>query len=171
PLDDNRLPDSLDGLYFGGGYPELYAEQLAANRSMLDSVRALIAENRPVYAECGGLVYFAAAVEGKHLVGHFPATARMLKRRKALGYREVTLQGDCLLGPAGTVMRGHEFHYSAMEMSEEVTRLYRVAARNGRETFSEGYAKGSIVASYIHLHFGSNPQVATNFVAACRNKT
>ncbi|NIQ96806.1 MAG: cobyrinic acid a,c-diamide synthase, partial [Desulfuromonadales bacterium] len=87
------------------------------------------------------------------VVGHFPATARMLPRRKALGYRQVTLQNDSLLGPAGTVIRGHEFHYSEMELPESVDRTYRVTARNGSETFEEGFRVGNVLGSYIHLHF------------------
>jgi len=170
PLTDAKLPADLDGLYFGGGYPEVYAEELAQNGSMLAAVRDAADAGIPIYAECGGLIYLAEAIEPQAVTGIFPATVRMLPKRKALGYREVTLQADTLLGPAGTVLRGHEFHYSEIEMPEEVHRVYRVSARNGQETFIEGYASGNVLGSYIHLHFGSNPQVADNFVAACRNK-
>ena len=170
PLNDTALPENLDGLYIGGGYPEVYAEKLAANSSMLESVREAAKDDLPIYAECGGLVYLAAAIEAHPVVGLFPAPARLLPRRKALGYREVTLQKDCCLGRSGTVVRGHEFHYSEMDMPESVERLYRVSARNGRDEFAEGYSSGSVLGSYIHLHFGSHPQVADSFVSACRNK-
>ncbi len=170
PLKDDELPANLDGLYFGGGYPEIYAEQLAANGPMLASVRRAAENYLPIYAECGGLVYLAEAIEAQPVAGLFPATAKMLPRRKALGYREVTLQDDSLLGPAGTVLRGHEFHYSEMQMPDNIERVYRVTARNGREQFAEGFVTGPVLGSYIHLHFGSHPQVADNFVAACRNK-
>lgn len=170
PLTDEQLPEGLDGLYFGGGYPEVYAEQLAANSSMLTAISKFTEEGRPVYAECGGLIYLAEAIEGHAVTGLFPATARMLARRKSLGYREVVLTEESMLGPAGMVLRGHEFHYSEMEMPESVKRVYRVSARNGQQQFAEGYSKGHVLGSYIHLHFSSNPQVADNFVAACRNK-
>lgn len=170
PLADEQLPEDLDGLYFGGGYPEVYAGQLAANSLMLTAISKFAEEGRPVYAECGGLIYLAEAIEGHAVAGLFPATARMLARRKSLGYREVVLTEENMLGPAGMVLRGHEFHYSEMEMPETVKRVYRVSARNGQQQFAEGYSKGHVLGSYIHLHFASNPQVADNFVAACRNK-
>ncbi len=169
PLADEQLPEGLDGLYFGGGYPEVYAEQLAANSSMLMAIRKFSEEGRPVYAECGGLIYLAEAIENHVVAGLFPTTARMLPRRKSLGYREVVLTEESLLGPAGMVLRGHEFHYSEMEIPESVHRVYRVSARNGQEQFAEGYVLGKVLGSYIHLHFASHPQVAENFVAACRN--
>lgn len=170
PMNDTGLPKSLDGIYLGGGYPELYAAELAANRPMREALRRAIEAGLPVYAECGGLVYLTEAIEENVMTGVFPAKARLLSRRKALGYREVTLTLDTLLGPAGTTLRGHEFHYSELEMPPEVERAYQVGARNGRERFAEGYSVGRALGSYIHLHFGSNPQVAQNFVAACRNQ-
>jgi len=169
PLRDNLLPDSLDGLYIGGGYPELYAAKLAKNKAMLQAVRTFAESGRPIYAECGGLVYLAEAIDGHPVVGMFPTVARMLPRRKALGYREITLLGDTILGPAGAVLRGHEFHYSELQMPDRVERVYRVSARNGQEQFSEGYVDGNILGSYVHLHFASNSQTAGHFVAACRD--
>jgi cobyrinic acid a,c-diamide synthase len=103
------------------------------------------------------------------LVGIFPVTTRMLPRRKALGYREVEFAADTILGPAGTVARGHEFHYSEMgEMPAAVTRCYRVR-RPDEELGPEGYRYRNCLASYVHLHFGSNPVLAPAFVASCRN--
>ena len=163
------LPEDLDGLYFGGGYPEVYAKQLAFNTGMLDSIRRAAGNGLPIYAECGGLIYLAGAIDEHPVAGLFPGVARLLPKRKALGYREVVLQADCLLGPAGTTLRGHEFHYSELALPEHVERVYRVAARGGREHFSEGFVTGSVLGSYIHLHFGSHPQAAGHLVAACRN--
>ena len=102
------------------------------------------------------------------LVGVLPVTTRMLPRRKALGYREVEFAADTILGPQGTVARGHEFHYSETEeMPPEVERLYRVR-RGEVELAPEGYRHKNCLASYVHLHFGSNPALAANFVASCR---
>jgi len=103
------------------------------------------------------------------MVGAVPVKVRMLPRLKALGYREVTLTADCLLGPAGTRVRGHEFHYS--EIIEEpagLTKLYQLTPRRGGNPAPEGYCVGQVLASYVHLHFGSNPEVARHFVACCR---
>jgi len=170
PLNDDGLPEGLDGLYFGGGYPEVYAERLATNVEMLEDVRHAADRGLPVYAECGGLIYLAAAIESHPVIGIFPGVARLLPKRQALGYREVILQADCLLGTAGTTLRGHEFHYSELALPDSVERVYRVAARNGREQYDEGYRAGNVLGSYVHLHFGSCPQAAEHFVAACRNK-
>jgi len=92
----------------------------------------------------------------------------MLPRRKALGYREVELTADAPIGPAGTVARGHEFHYSEMdEMPDTIERLYRVR-KNGLELGFEGFRYRNCLASYIHLHFGSCPEMASAFAERCR---
>ncbi|GAB6082911.1 cobyrinate a,c-diamide synthase [Desulfuromonas carbonis] len=169
PLSDGRLPEGLDGLYLGGGYPELHADQLAGNRSLLDGLKQAAAAGLPIYAECGGLMLLAESIDGRAMTGIFPGAARLLPRRKALGYRAVTLRKDTLLGPAGTVVRGHEFHYSEFEPGAVVDRVYRVSRRDGAALADEGFRRGNLLASYIHLHFGSNPQVAEHFVTCCRN--
>ena len=174
PLTDRELPARLDGIYLGGGYPELYAGQLAANEALKLALRQGAAGGLPIYAECGGLMYLAREIldlEGRAhpMAGVFPFTVRMLPRLKALGYREVTLTAPGLLGPAGTAARGHEFHYSEI-VGEPigVPRLYRLTPRRGGAAVSEGYSDRNVLASYVHLHFGSNPEVARHLVASCR---
>ena len=174
PLNDRELPAGLHGIYLGGGYPELNAATLAANVSMRQSLKEYAAAGLPIYAECGGLMYLAQEIrdlEGQThpMAGVFPFTVRMLPRLKALGYREVTLTAAGLLGPQGTAIRGHEFHYS--EMAGEPTGvpcIYRLTPRKGGATVAEGYSLHNVLASYVHLHFGSNPGVARNLVANCR---
>ena len=117
PLTAPQLPENLHGLYLGGGYPELFAAQLAANEGLKRDLREQAAAGLPVYAECGGLMYLSQEIqdlEGRHypMAGVLPLKVRMLKRFRALGYREITLTAAGLLGPAGTRARGHEFHYS-----------------------------------------------------------
>jgi cobyrinic acid a,c-diamide synthase len=175
PLTD-ALPEHLSGLYLPGGYPELYGERLMANAGLLAALRRAAQAGLPVYAECGGLLYLsqgiATRVGAQHaaplLAGLFPTRARMLTRRKAIGYREVTFITATPLGPAGTVARGHEFHYSELAMPEDVPRSYRVVDRAGRPCPREGYLCGNVLGSYIHLHFASNPQLAEHFVSSCR---
>ena len=108
----------------------------------------------PVYAECGGFIYLTGGVVATKnvrsgltpMVGIFPVTTRMLSRRKALGYREVQLIGDSLLGPTGTIARGHEFHYSEMDaMPPEVERVYRV-----RKSDSGWVQRGSATGTASH---------------------
>ena len=170
PLNDAHLPHGIAGMYLPGGYPELFAETLSANQSMIGEIRAAIESGMPAYAECGGFIYLTRGVIDQvltPLVGIFPVATRMLPRRKALGYREVLLIGDSILGPAGTVARGHEFHYSEMEeMPHEVERLYQVR-KNGTVIGAEGFRYRNCLASYQHLHFGSCPEVAGAFVKNC----
>jgi cobyrinic acid a,c-diamide synthase len=171
PLTDVALP-AVDGLYLGGGYPELHGAALAANKTVVDEIRAFAASGRPIYAECGGLMYLADALQtadgATHaMVGLLPATVRMRPRRLSLGYTEVTLQSESLLGAPGAVARGHEFHYSSLDpVPASVQRVYRLH-RPGSEERAEGYQVGGALLSYVHLHFASNPGMASSFVAAC----
>jgi cobyrinic acid a,c-diamide synthase len=172
PLADPGLPKGCCGVYLPGGYPELYHAALAANLSLKEELRRVVESGMPCYAECGGFIYLSRGIrfaEGlAELVGIFPVAARMLPRRKALGYREVEFTADGPLGPAGTRARGHEFHYSEMEpMPAEVERLYRVTKR-GADLGTEGYRYQNCLASYIHLHFGSASPLAEGFVESCR---
>ena len=102
------------------------------------------------------------------MAGLLPFRVRMLPRLKTLGYREVTLRTAGLLGPAGTKARGHEFHYSEIEAETgDVRRVYQIAARQGSAPPPEGYSLGNVLASYVHLHFSSNPEVARHLVQSC----
>jgi cobyrinic acid a,c-diamide synthase len=163
PLADSSLPEGIGGIYLPGGYPELFADSLAANSGMKEQIRAAIERDMPVYAECGGFIYLT-----ENFAGIYPVATRMLPRRKALGYREVEFAAESILGEKGTVARGHEFHYSEMdEMPEGFERLYRVR-KNGINLGFEGYRYRNCLASYIHLHFGSCPEMAAAFGESCR---
>jgi len=169
PLDDIGLPPEIAGIYLPGGYPELHAERLSANNGMKKAIKSAVKDDMPVYAECGGLIYLSQGLESAgDFVGVFTARARMLPKRKALGYRQVEFCTDSVIATAGTVARGHEFHYSELgPLPECFTRSYRVT-RQGRALGGEGYSCRNCLASYIHLHFGSNPALAAGFVTACR---
>lgn len=175
PLIDSALPPDICGIYLPGGYPELYAEKLDNNVSMKESIRTAIAEDMPVYAECGGFVYLTEGIDAfenqpsANFLGVFPTRCRMLSRRKALGYRQVELAEDSIIGLKGTVLRGHEFHYSEIAgMPVGIERIYNVS-RRGVVRNTEGFRHRNCLASYIHLHFGSNPKIAGSFVTACAN--
>ena len=176
PLADSALPAGIAGMYLPGGYPEVHAPVLAANSAMKEAVRAAVESGMPVYAECGGFIYLTAGMADssggpdpqRRFAGVFPVTTTMLEKRKALGYREVRFREDCILGSKGETARGHEFHYSQMaELPREFTRLYQVS-RMQHDLGTEGYRYKNCLASYIHLHFGSNPGMATAFVGSCR---
>jgi len=171
PLTDNTLP-VIDGLYVGGGYPELHASALGANKAIRNAMRVFGDEGRPIYAEGARLMYLAEALENLDgtthpMVGLLPATVRMRPQRLSLSYTEVTLQADSPLGPSGTVARGQEFHFSSLDpVPASVSRVYRLCRRHGDEC-DEGYQIGNALLSYVHLHFASNPRIAESFVTAC----
>ncbi len=173
PIRDQHLPDNVAGLYLGGGYPELYARMLAKNESLKSAILAAAYQGMPIYAECGGFMYLTRSiqVEGRThaMVGLYPFRTRMLPRRKALGYREIVLRKDGLLGPKGLRARGHEFHYSELiDAPGEIRDLYQVCNREGMDAVADGFVVHNALAGYIHLHFGSNPEVAANLVERCR---
>jgi cobyrinic acid a,c-diamide synthase len=175
PIADRQLP-AVDGLYLGGGYPEVFAAELSANASMRESVGSFAASGRPVYAECGGLMYLTRAivtVDGvRHaMAGVLPAEARMTPRIQAIGYVEVALETSCFLGAAGDRFRGHQFRCSELDPPPDdaaARRVYTIRPPDRPErTVREGFAVGNVVASYVHAHWASNPEVASAFVRAC----
>lgn len=170
PLADAALPENLDALYLGGGYPEVHAARLAENGGMLESVRRFAAR-RPVYAECGGLIYLARSVTAldgsRHgLAAVLPIDVAMLPSLKALGYTEVSLLADSLWGPAGAICRGHEFHYSEITADDASSQGWRraYAVRHRRHVVEEGFAQGRVLASYVHLQWASRPEVVQGFL-------
>jgi cobyrinic acid a,c-diamide synthase len=173
PIADQVLPPDLDALYFGGGYPELYARELSANTPMLDQIRAFTRSGGHIYAECGGLLYLSqqlSTVDGDvyPMLGILPLKMEMTNRLVDFGYVTVTFTQDCLLGPRGTTIRGHSFHYSRICSDSEVATSYQVDFSLSGKQQREGFTRGNVLASYIHLHFGANPAVAQHFAAALR---
>lgn len=171
PMADASLPPNLDGLYFGGGYPELFAEALADNAGLRWEVREMSRAGVPIYGECGGFMYLCAALtdtDGRRfeMTGCFPMETVMAPRLRALGYREVTLQANALLGAAGTRVRGHEFHYSSLAKTPTgIPKAYAVAGRHGAADTAEGFRTQRTLGSYIHLHFGSRPAAVRHWVS------
>lgn len=173
PLADPVLPEGIGGCIVGGGFPELHAERLAANRSMLDSIRAAAEAGLPIYGECGGLMYLAEALvdPAGHrypMVGIIPATAIMDRARVTVGYREAVAQCDSSLLRAGASVRAHEFHLSRLDRPLPLDRAaYQVtaSARDGGATaWLEGYLDKNILASYLHLHLAAVPGAAQRLV-------
>jgi len=175
PVNDRHLPPDMDGLYLGGGYPEMSADTLSGNRLMRTDIKTASDRGMPIYAECGGFMYLCAALtdlEGHafSMVGCFPFRSQMSPRLRALGYREITLSRDTIIGRAGQVIRGHEFHYSVIEAdsADPITTVYKVAKRAGEQTLAGGFQINRTLGSYNHLHFGSCPAVADAFIDTCR---
>jgi cobyrinic acid a,c-diamide synthase len=173
PLEDPSLPPGIDLVYLGGGYPEIHAARLAANAGMRASIRNFHAQGGAILAECGGMMACTESIrdqEGKDhpLWGLIPAQAVMQPKLAALGYVSVVSERDSLLGTAGTMARGHEFHYSRLESPSPLpyaTSLHRP----GRPPKPDGIQIGGLLAGYAHLHFGSNSGVAASLLEAARS--
>jgi cobyrinic acid a,c-diamide synthase len=163
PLVDSELPP-VDSVYLPGGYPELHLPQLSANRAMASALRRHVEAGKPLYAECGGMLYLLESltdVKGQRatLAGVLPGNATMQPRLKGLGYQSA----PC---PGGGVLRGHTFHHSTMETSlspwAQGERVYNTSPGEAI------YRKDRLVASYLHTYFPSNPQAAAGLFAAMR---
>jgi cobyrinic acid a,c-diamide synthase len=162
PLYDPALPDGVDGVLAGGGFPEVFGEQLAANGPMLASIRRAVAGGTPVWAECGGLLWLCRSLDGRPMAGVVPADAAMTDRL-TLGYREATTTVASPLGPAGTSLRGHEFHHAVTMPAGEALAL-RSRFGSGRS----GFATPTLLASFLHHHPGGDPGIVESFLATCR---
>ncbi|WP_066635449.1 cobyrinate a,c-diamide synthase [Desulfolucanica intricata] len=172
PIHDRTLPPDLDGLYLGGGFPEMFLEALAGQKTFLAGIRNAAARGMPIYAECGGFMYLTEAIEdfaGKRypMAGVIPGYCRMERRRAALGYVEATFCQDTVLADRGTNVRGHEFHYSTYICSEKQVPAYRMIKSDGSIESYAGYVRGDILASYLHLHLAAYPKLASNFINNC----
>jgi cobyrinic acid a,c-diamide synthase len=174
PSRDRKLP-AVDGLYFGGGYPEALARELSSNTPMLEAVRNFAANGGVIYAECGGLMYLCENIrtlDGARwpMAALIPGSAVMSDHLQALGYVEVETSADSILGPARARFRGHQFRYSTLEdarAEDRVENVYKVKPRWGGVPFAEGYRIGNLVASYVHAHWASNPAIAEALVRSC----
>jgi cobyrinic acid a,c-diamide synthase len=167
-----ELPNQLHGLYFGGGYPELYADQLSANEGARRAVGDFIRRGGAAYAECGGLMYLSEAIvdldgHPHPMVGALPAKVRMRDRLAAIGYFEVEGTNCAKLLARGEVARGHQFRHSEIDPLPSLARHYRLRGPCAAETL-EGYAVGNCLASYVHIHFLSNPRFAARWLEVCR---
>ena len=162
PLEDPDLPESCDALYVGGGFPEVFAPALAENRALLASVARAVSGGLVTWAECGGFLWLCEALDGIPMAGVIPARGRMTENL-TIGYRSARTRVASPFGPAGVVLRGHEFHRSVLEPAGSALEL------TGR--FGEGkagYSSPTLFASYLHQHIASTPALAESFVAAAR---
>ncbi len=169
PLHDNALPPDLDGIFIGGGFPELHLDRLSGNITFLDSLRSYAASGKPVYAECGGYMYLGQSItdfEGREvpLAGLIPMKAEMTRRLQGIGYRRGVFREDNFLGPRGTTVQGHEFHYSRVTYDHEFPPAYELFKGDHADRM-EGYARDNIVASYLHLHFSGQAKLLENWFA------
>ncbi len=167
---EGALPPGLDGLYIGGGFPEIFAETIAQNIEFMAGVRREFGRGMPVYAECGGMMFLSRGItdfSGREypMAGIIPGKTVMLEKRAGLGYVTARALKDNILAPAGRRIRGHEFHYSVLHL-DRPDYAY-LLEREGEEARPDGYASGSLLASYLHIHFAGCPEEAVNFIRTC----
>ncbi|MGW8358758.1 cobyrinate a,c-diamide synthase [Streptomyces wedmorensis] len=163
PLRDEALPEGTSGLVIGGGFPEMYGEQLSANEPLRKAVAELAASGAPVAAECAGLLYLARSLDGNPMCGVLDADARM-SERLTLGYRDAVAVNDSVIAPAGARMRGHEFHRTVIEPGAGAVAAWGLRQPERRV---EGFVQGGVHASYVHTHWAGTPEVAARFVERC----
>ncbi|SFW57916.1 cobyrinate a,c-diamide synthase [Selenomonas ruminantium] len=172
PLHDEKLP-AVDGLFIGGGFPEMFAGQLAANAAMRQAVWQAAQNDMPILAECGGYMYLMDSLQDFAGVSHpmggvFAGQAVMTEKLQMVGYVEAELQKDSLLGKAGTKLKGHEFHFSKERepiQQDKAPFIFRKLRNNSQ--YPAGQQVKNVLGSYLHLHFAGCPDAAENFVRQC----
>ena len=164
PTSDEDLPEGTDAVYLGGGFPEAYAETLSANEPLKGRIREFAGSGRPIVAECGGLLYLCRELDGRPMCGVLDAGASMTDRL-SLGYREARALAPSPLAGTGETVRGHEFHYSAVEprsgMLPSASPAWELTGRG-----EEGFVAGGVHASYLHTHWAATPGLAHRFVGS-----
>ena len=172
PLHDQDVPAQIGGIYIGGGFPEIYAQELSANQNMRTKLAQLLAQDIPCYAECGGLMYLCQSIrvasgETFPMIGSIARQSIVKSDMDSviIGYREARALRDTLLMRQGEVVRGHEFHYSTLDAPP--THEETVYGFSGNEQ-EEGFARGNLLASYLHLSLSSFPQAAERFIMTAR---
>jgi cobyrinic acid a,c-diamide synthase len=164
PLRDEALPPGTGALVLGGGFPEVHAGDLSANQRLRSGVARLAGSGAPVAAECAGLLYLATELDGLPMCGVLDATARMTGQL-TLGYRDAVAAGSSVLAPAGTAVRGHEFHRTTVDPGSPAAPAWTFGGEN------EGFVRRGVHASYLHLHWAGYPGLARRVVEAAREPT
>lgn len=169
PLSD-PLPENLDGLYLGGGYPEMFAKELSSNQGLMAEIREKSNQGMPIYAECGGLMYLGEQLhdlEGKphSMTGILKGSSQMQNRLQRFGYCQGIVQKDMPIAKEGVSIKGHEFHYSTFDTKEQpVLDMQKTLSDGTLKTWVGGYQKENSFGSYLHTHFAGDYGLALEFV-------
>lgn len=171
PLEDRNVPASVNGLYIGGGYPEVFSSRLSQNHTMLESIVKNAEDEMPIYAECGGLMYLTKSIEdlngAKHgMVGLLEAETRM-EKKLVLSYTLAETVQSNLITNIGDLVKGHEYHFSSIRDVPMDARFAFVLKRGiGLGNARDGWTSHNVLASYMHTNFASDEHMATRFVDA-----
>jgi len=160
PLVERSLPHGCDALYAGGGFPELFAEGLGANRTLLEEVRVRVDTGMPTLAECGGLLWLCESLDNTPMAGVLEDVHAHMSESLSIGYRLATTRRAGIFGPKGTTLRGHEFHRSTTTPAGDALELTgRFGSGRG------GFGTATLQASYLHQHLSATPELAERFIA------
>jgi cobyrinic acid a,c-diamide synthase len=173
PLAGDSLPENVDGIYLGGGFPEEFVDELSMNTAAKLSIKTAIEGGVPTLAECGGFMYLTKSIETTeqnvyNMTGVIPGSVKMQTRLAALGYREITGEPGNFLLPENERARGHEFHYSTFESDGDIQYAYGTTGMRGSKV--EGYMNHNLIAGYTHFHFASCPGLVQNWIKKCKEK-
>ncbi|KUO72493.1 MAG: cobyrinic acid ac-diamide synthase [Clostridia bacterium BRH_c25] len=161
PLEDNNLP-RCDLLYLGGGYPEVFKEELAKNKAMLSSIKEYSQRGGYIYAECGGFMYLTDSIDGEAMVGVFPGQSMLTETLQNFGYMDIELKADCMLGKKGDKITAHEFHKSVTDVKDD--KIFAISKTMGNKKWEGGYIHKNTYGGYPHISFIGNLQVLKNIL-------
>lgn len=175
PISDEELPMKIDGLYIGGGYPEVWAKELENNTRMRESIKKAMVNGLPTYVECGGFMYMTESIKDHdgevfNMVGVIPGRSEMTSKLQRFGYVEIEITNDNIISKKGYKIRAHEFHYSITSVDWSVSTCYKVTKRRmGKDAtaWQCGYKYNNLLGGYPHLHFWGNTGFAERFVNNC----
>ncbi|WP_346897209.1 cobyrinate a,c-diamide synthase [Clostridium sp. UBA7503] len=157
PLKDKEMPKDVDFIYIGGGYPEVFKEELSSNKSMLNSIRKALNNGVKCYAECGGLMYLTESIDGVETVGFFNGISYMTGKLNNFGYATIKITEKNPILPKDMIINCHEFHKSLVDLKEEeIYELEKKAYDGTTKKWKCGYVKNNVLAAYGHIHFFSN---------------
>ena len=170
PIHDRKLPESIQGMLIGGGYPELYARELSENVEMLESIRSAVKAGMPTLAECGGFMYLHNSMEDMEgrswpMVGVIDALVYRTEKLGRFGYIHLTANREQIFGSAGAKIRGHEFHYFDSTENGDAFHAEKPRRKRNWDCIITGE---HLAAGFPHLYYYANPEFAANFVEACR---
>ena len=170
PLSDENLPD-IDGLYIGGGYPELFSKELSNNQSMLKDIKDFHLDNRPIFAECGGLMYLMKSIHEDEVVNVYPYKSILTERVQALKYTIAEVQKDNIISKKGEVFHGHEFHYSKVIVDTPKNEFaFKITRGKGSYNLQDGFMEKNTLASYVHTHVAAMPNFGGNLCLSALEK-
>jgi cobyrinic acid a,c-diamide synthase len=169
PIVDKNIPDNINGIYIGGGYPELFSKELSENISLKDNIKKSAFNKMPIYAECGGLLYMLKSLKPfddktYEMTGIIDGIGFMTNKLKRFGYVEIEALTNNLIFKKGEKVKAHEFHYSDYEIN---TKNYTYYVKKKNKTWNCGYVLNNVLAAYPHIHFYSNLNLVRNFILKC----